>query len=171
VSALGGRAPGSIDDAIVRENTDGLYASRGREFVTPDVAVDTMVLTRGGCERVARKAFEIARTRAGAPDDGRMCVTCVDKANVLRGFGDGASYFEPIHGSAPDLAGKDRANPLSMVLTAAMMLDRLGQGQAARRIREAVDAALADGAITIRPDGTVAGGTRAAGRDVAQRVH
>jgi 3-isopropylmalate dehydrogenase len=240
-SALGSRALGSIDYVIVRENTEGLYASRGRGFVTPDVAVDTMVLTRRGSERVARKAFEIARTRGGAPDDGTTRVTCVDKANVLRGFaffreaflrvaadhpdvqadclyadaaaarlvqdpghfdvlvmenflgdilsdlggatigglgmcpsgniGDGASYFEPIHGSAPDLAGTDRANPLSMVLTAAMMLDWLGQGRAARRIREAVDGALGDGAIRIRPDGTVTDGTRAAGREVARRVH
>src|SRR5262245_65435478 len=45
-----------------------------------------MVMTRRGVERIARKAFAIARQRAGAPADGRRRVTCVDKANVLRGF-------------------------------------------------------------------------------------
>jgi isocitrate/isopropylmalate dehydrogenase len=239
-SALAGRAPGSIDYVVVRENTEGLYASRGRGFVTPDVVLDTMVMTRVGCERVARRAFEIARGRSGAPADRRRRVTCVDKANVLRGFaffrdavrrvgaeypdveleclyadaaaarlvqdpghfdvlvmenflgdilsdlgggtvgglgmcpsgniGDRAAYFEPIHGSAPDLSGTDRANPLSMVLSGAMMLDWLGERDAARRVRDAVDAALREGAITIRPDGTVAEGTRAAGRAVAQRL-
>src|SRR5499427_1388733 len=85
-SALGGRAPGSIDYVVVRENTEGLYASRGRGFATDDVGLATMVLTRRGVERIARKAFAIARQRAGAPADGHRRVTCVDKANVLRGF-------------------------------------------------------------------------------------
>ncbi len=239
-SALAGRAPGSIDYVVVRENTEGLYASRGRGFVTEDVCLDTMVITRRGVERIARKALAIARQRAGAPADGRRRLTCVDKANVLRSFaffrdgvrrvaaefpdveveylyadaaaarlvqdpghfdllvmenflgdilsdlgggtigglgmcpsgniGDRAAYFEPIHGSAPDLAGTDRANPLSMVLSGAMMLDWLGETDAARRVREAVDGALRDAAISLRPDGTVAQGTRAAGHAVAERL-
>jgi isocitrate/isopropylmalate dehydrogenase len=57
-----------------------------------------------------------------------------------------------------------------MVLSSAMMLDWLGESDAARRVRDAVDAALREGAITIRLDGTVAEGTRAAGRAVAQRL-
>src|SRR5881397_689626 len=56
-SALAGRAPGSIDYVVVRENTEGLYASRGRGFVTEDVCLDTMVMTRRGVDRVARRAF------------------------------------------------------------------------------------------------------------------
>ena len=85
-------------------------------------------------------------------------------------IGDGAAYFEPIHGSAPSIAGKDRANPLSMVLTGAMMLDWLGEGDAARRVREAVDAVLTDHSIVIEPDGTVRHGTRAAGQAVVDRL-
>src|SRR5205823_8020259 len=77
-SALAGRAPGSIDYVVVRENTEGLYASRGRGFVTEDVCLDTMVMTRRGVDRVARRAFAIARQRGGAPADGRRRVTCVD---------------------------------------------------------------------------------------------
>jgi isocitrate/isopropylmalate dehydrogenase len=56
------------------------------------------------------------------------------------------------------------------MLPGAMMLDWLGEGDAARRVRDAVDAALREGAITIRPDGSVTGGTRAAGRAVIQRL-
>lgn len=239
-SALAGYEPGGIDYVIVRENTEGLYASRGRGFLTPDASVDFMLMTRRGVERVARKAFELARGRNGAPRDGIGRVTCVDKANVLRGFayfreiflevaksypdvetecryadataarlvqdpghfdvlvmenflgdilsdlgggtvgglgmcpsgnlGEGKAYFEPVHGSAPDIAGQNRANPISMILSAAMLLDWLGEAEAARRIHAAVGTALLDGAITVRPDGTVAEGTAAAGRAVAQQI-
>lgn len=66
------------------------------------------------------------------------------------------AYFEPIHGSAPTLAGLDRASPISQILTAAMMLDHLGEGEA---IRAAVDAVLGDGVIVLdasgRPDRAV----------------
>src|SRR4029077_13239831 len=48
------------------------------------------------------------------------------------------SMFEPVHGSAPKYAGKDVANPLGAILTAAMMLDHVGEKQGARSIDRAV---------------------------------
>lgn len=214
-----------IDYVIVRENTEGLYASRGRGVGNENAVADTLLVTRAGCERVVRYAFELATRRAGA-----RRVTCVDKANVLRSmyffrsvflevaaeypdieaeclyvdaaaqalvmrperfdvlvtesmFGDilsdlgggtiggvafcpGANigaeyaYFEPIHGSAPAIAGQDRANPLGQILAATMMLDHLGEQAAGDRIRAAVRTALRTGAVAINRDGTVAGGTR-----------
>ena len=56
--------------------------------------------------------------------------------------------FEPVHGSAPDIAGKDQANPVAALLTAALMLDHLGHDDAARRLEAAVDASIAEGATT-----------------------
>jgi tartrate dehydrogenase/decarboxylase/D-malate dehydrogenase len=53
------------------------------------------------------------------------------------------STFEPVHGSAPDIAGKGVANPLAQVSSAAMMLDHLGEGSAARAVETAVGAVLA----------------------------
>jgi len=53
------------------------------------------------------------------------------------------STFEPVHGSAPDIAGRGIANPLAQVESAAMMLDHLGEAGTARRIQAAVDAVLA----------------------------
>lgn len=239
-SALATHEHGAIDYVIVRENTEGLYASRGRGFRAPDLSVDFMIMSRRGVERVVRKAFELARRRHGAPKDGVSRVTCVDKANVLGGFayfreiflemakgypdvqaecrhadataarlvqdpghfgvlvmenflgdilsdlgggtvgglgmcpsgnlGDGKAYFEPVHGSAPDIAGQNRANPISMILSAAMLLDWLGEPEAARRIHDAVGATLLEGAITVCQDGTVMEGTTVAGRAVAQRI-
>ncbi|MBI4318432.1 MAG: isocitrate/isopropylmalate dehydrogenase family protein, partial [Chloroflexi bacterium] len=223
---------GQIDYVIVRENTEGLYLSRGKGVVNHWAASDIMMMTRPGVERVCRFAFDLARKRGGAPRDGVKRVTCVDKSNVLRSMwffreifteigaaypeiekdylysdaaaqalvmhpgrfdvlvmenflgdllsdlggatvgglgicpsgnlGDKASYFEPIHGSAPDIAGKGVANPMSMVLSAAMMLDHLGEQQAAQRIEGAVWKALEGGRLVIQGNGQPVGGSRAA---------
>jgi homoisocitrate dehydrogenase len=55
------------------------------------------------------------------------------------------AYFEPVHGSAPDIAGKGIANPIGAILSAAMFLDHVGQPEPARRIEHAVRQTLADG--------------------------
>jgi tartrate dehydrogenase/decarboxylase/D-malate dehydrogenase len=58
------------------------------------------------------------------------------------------SMFEPVHGSAPDIAGRGIANPIAAILSAALMLDWLGETAAAGRIQTAVEAALAAGCAT-----------------------
>ena len=231
---------GQIDYVIVRENTEGLYLSRGKGVGNDEAFADTMLITRKGTERVVRRAFEIARGRKGAPADGVSRVTCVDKANVLASFaffrrvfdevaagfpdvqaehlysdaaaqalvqrpghfdvlvmenflgdllsdlgggtvggigllpsanmGDRHAYFEPVHGSAPDIAGQDRANPVAQVLCAALMLDYLGEREAAALIQHAVERALADGRLKIDASGQPAGGTRAAGKAIEEYV-
>jgi 3-isopropylmalate dehydrogenase len=61
----------------------------------------------------------------------------------------GPSMFEPVHGSAPDIAGTGNANPAGAVLSAALMLDHLGEPEAAAELEQAVDAVLgAGGAAT-----------------------
>lgn len=60
----------------------------------------------------------------------------------------GPSLFEPVHGSAPDIAGKNLANPAAAVLSGAMMLEFLGEHDAAERIRKAVQAAPSEGSTT-----------------------
>lgn len=78
---------GGIDYVIVRENTEGLYASRGAGVVLRDeIATDSLVVTRKGTERVARFAFALAAKRNGAPRDGERRVTVCDKANILRAY-------------------------------------------------------------------------------------
>ncbi len=54
----------------------------------------------------------------------------------------GPSMFEPVHGSAPDIVGTGRANPIAAILSGALMLDFLGEDAAAQRVREACDACL-----------------------------
>ena len=60
-------------------------------------------------------------------------------------YGPRQALFEPVHGSAPDIAGMDVANPTGAILSAAMMLDHLGLGRDARRLEDAVRAALREG--------------------------
>jgi len=225
------RAPESIDYVMVRENTEGLYASRARGLILEQAATDTLLLTRKGCERICRFAFKLAMDKtSGAPEEGRKRVTLVEKSNVLRSFyffrqifaevarefpeveaenlyvdaasaalvmrpehfqvivtenmfgdilsdlggatigglgmcpsaniGDGRAYFEPIHGSAPDIVGKNKANPLSQILAAGMMLDYLDRKKDARLLEKAVWQALVKERFRISSAGQVEGGTR-----------
>jgi 3-isopropylmalate dehydrogenase len=61
---------------------------------------------------------------------------------------DSTPLFEPVHGSAPDIAGKGIVNPIAMVLTAALMLEELGHGAEASALRVAVEHAVAEGQVT-----------------------
>lgn len=61
--------------------------------------------------------------------------------------GTGPSLFEPVHGSAPDIAGKGIANPIGQIWSAAMMLDHLGEADAAAGIMRAVESVLAEPAL------------------------
>jgi 3-isopropylmalate dehydrogenase len=212
-----------MDFVLIRESTEGLFASRGKGVVEDDqTARDTMMITRATSERLFDFAFRLARRRRG---DGRPgIVTCVDKANVFASFaffrrifdersarhpdvgarhayvdataldlvrkpwgfdvvvtenmfgdilsdlgaaliggmgmapsadiGDEHAVFQPCHGSAPDIAGNGIANPTATFLSAAMMLEWLGDrhgvaacGAGAALLRRAVDSLFADGRI------------------------
>ena len=241
-----GRTLAPMDLVIMRESTEGFYADRnmfagsGEFMPTPDVALAVRKITAHACERIARRAFELARRR-------RRLVTAVHKANCfilsdglfLKMTRDVAATFPDVrleeiivdacaaklvrdpghfdvvlatnfygdilsdlaaelagslglagsinagdrhcaaqaqHGSAPDIAGQDKANPTSLILSAAMLLEWLAErrglercSRAGRAIHAAVDAALAEPATrTADLGGTL--GTAAFGAAVAARV-
>ncbi|NKQ53953.1 isocitrate/isopropylmalate dehydrogenase family protein [Amycolatopsis sp. K13G38] len=87
-------APGPIDYTIVRENTEGLYASRGKGVGNRWAVSDTLLTTREGTARVCRHAFERARRK----------VTCVDKSNVLRSHALFREVFTEVAADYPDIA-------------------------------------------------------------------
>ena len=222
---------------IIRENTEGLYASRGGGAVVSDkVATDTLIITAAGADRIIRFAFDYALANprvAGAP-----LVTCVDKSNVLRSYaffrsrfdalaktyaarvtserayvdafcaqmvlrptsihvavaenmfgdivsdlaggivgslglapsgdiGDRHAVFQPSHGSAPTIAGKNEANPVATILSGAMMLEWLARkdpthvfARMGRDISAAIDRSLQNPQARTRDLGGEAG-TRA----------
>lgn len=185
-----------LDFVLIRESSEGLFASRGKGVVLHDqVASETLLITRHVSERLFDFAFALARKRKARGFPGR--VTCVDKANVFAAFaffrrifeeraahfpdvektlayvdaialdfvrrpwtldvlvtenmfgdvlsdlgaglmggmgmapsadiGDHHAVFQPCHGTAPDIMGQGKANPTAMFLSAAMMLEWLGQ--------------------------------------------
>jgi isocitrate dehydrogenase (NAD+) len=76
-----------------------------------------------------------------------VCAGLVGGLGLVPGANLGTRYavFEAVHGSAPDIAGKGLANPIALVRSAAMMLEHVGQRQAARRIEASVKKTLAEG--------------------------
>ena len=78
------------------------------------------------------------------------------------------SMFEPVHGSAPPLAGKNIANPVGAILSAALMLETLGRTEDARRIERAVEGAVGAGETTRDIGGSL--GTKEAGAAIVKRL-
>jgi tartrate dehydrogenase/decarboxylase/D-malate dehydrogenase len=206
-----------FDILCIRENSEGEYTGAGGRVHagTPDeVAIETAIFTRRGCERVMCFAFEQARGRRGRlmaatksnaqrhsmvfwdevyaavapayPDVeasrshiDALCARLVTHPETLdvvvasNLFGDiltdiGAaiqgglgfaasanldptrtypSMFEPVHGSAPDIAGTGRANPSATIWAGAMMLDFLGEKEAARAVLAALETVTGAGKV------------------------
>ena len=90
-----------------------------------------------------------------------LCAGLVGGLGVVPGanLGADAAVFEAVHGSAPDIAGKNIANPTALLLSALMMLRHIGEGDAAGRIRAALDRTLTDGRIRTRDLGGTASTT------------
>jgi tartrate dehydrogenase/decarboxylase/D-malate dehydrogenase len=80
------------------------------------------------------------------------------------------SLFEPVHGSAPDIAGKGLANPIGMIWSVAMMLDHLGQPDASAAIIRAIEEALADEGAPRTPDLAGRATTSDVGAAIAARI-
>jgi tartrate dehydrogenase/decarboxylase/D-malate dehydrogenase len=77
------------------------------------------------------------------------------------------SLFEPVHGSAPDIAGQGIANPIGQIWSAAMMLDHLGEAEAAKAIVDAIERILPDSRLRTRDLGGSAS-TAACGKEIAR---
>jgi isocitrate dehydrogenase (NAD+) len=90
-----------------------------------------------------------------------LCAGLVGGLGVVPGanFGTEVAVFEAVHGSAPDIALKNLANPTALLLSGLMMLDHIGERETSRRIRAALDAVLMDGAVKTRDLGGTASTT------------
>jgi 3-isopropylmalate dehydrogenase len=97
---LGDARAREIDFVLVRESTEGLFASRGKGTVSDEEARDTMVITRRGCERVHEFAFRLAARR------GKRSVTCVDKANVFASMAFFRKVFDEVAARHPRIEAR-----------------------------------------------------------------
>lgn len=155
-----------VHKANVLRLTTGLFRRVALEVAQeyPDIPVEDML--------VDTCAMELIR----APEQFGVIVTTnlfgdilSDEASMLVGglglacsgnIGAETAVFEPVHGSAPKMAGLDQANPLATILSAAMLLEYLGEGEQARRIEAAVRTAILQNRVTSDLGGTL--GTQAA---------
>ncbi len=231
--------PGRIDMCIVRENNEGEYSEiGGRMFPDTDqeMVVQETILTRRGCDRVMRFAFELARKRrrkvtsatksngivytmpywderframssefpdvatdqyhidimaahlVGRPASFDVVVASNLFGDILSDLGPAVtgtigiapsanlnperrfpSMFEPVHGSAPDIAGRNIANPIGAIWSGALMLDHLGAKEAAEAIIGAIEMVLASGENLTRDMGGTAS-TTSLGMAIANAV-
>lgn len=228
-----------LDLLVIRENSEGEYVGAGgRAHVGTDdeVAVETAIFTRHGCERVMRFAFEEARQRSGRlaaatksnaqrhsmvfwdevlarvaadyPDVqttkyhiDALCARFITHPETLdvvvasNLFGDiltdiGAalqgglgfaasgnidptrtypSMFEPVHGSAPDIAGQGIANPSATIWAGALMLEFLGERDAAAAVMHALESVTGAGQVST-PDMGGTGTTEQMAHAIARTI-
>ncbi|OEK00972.1 3-isopropylmalate dehydrogenase [Roseivirga sp. 4D4] len=142
-----------VDKANVLE-TSRLWRERVTEIAKeyPAIELDCMFVDNAAMQMIQNpKHFDVILTENMFGD------IISDEASVIGGslgllpsasVGEKTAMFEPIHGSYPQAAGKNIANPLATILSAAMMLDHLGLVNEAIEIRQAVNASLRNGMVT-----------------------
>lgn len=161
--------------ANVMKMTDGLFLETALRVAKdwPDIEVDQRVVDALCMELVMRPEAFDALLLPNLYGD-----IVSDLAAGLAGglgtapganFGEECAIFEAVHGSAPDLAGKDLANPMAMILSATMMLRHAGEGAAAARIERALEEVLAEGRA-LTPDLGGSAGTRAMTRAIVEKL-
>lgn len=142
-----------VDKANVLE-TSRLWRSTVQQLASnyPQVQVDYMFVDNAAMQIIVNpKQFDVILTENMFGD------ILSDEASVLTGslgmlpsasVGTGTALFEPIHGSYPQATGKDIANPLGSILSAAMLLDHFNYAEAATLVRQAVEWTLTHGFVS-----------------------
>ncbi|MCX8123471.1 MAG: 3-isopropylmalate dehydrogenase [Spirochaetes bacterium] len=153
---------------------DTVFYEVAREY--PDVTTSSMLVDAAAMNMVrspeqfdvvvASNLFGDILTDIAAIVVGGMGFGASGNINPTRKY---PSMFEPVHGSAPDIAGKGVANPIAAILSAALMLEFLGEYDAAKKIRIAVTEHLKDGNVKT-PDRGGNATTSDVGSDIAQRI-
>jgi isocitrate dehydrogenase (NAD+) len=144
-----------VHKANILKMSNGLFLDTGRDVAKryPDIAFDDMIVDATAMKLViSPERFDVIVTMNLFGDIlsdltaglvGGLGVA--PAANIGGAIGEATcAMFEAVHGTAPDIAGKGIANPTGLMLSAAMMLDHVGQTDAATRLRTGIRAALAD---------------------------
>lgn len=140
-----------VHKANILKMSNGLFLDTGKEIAKryPDIAFDDMIVDATAMKMVVSpERFDVVVTMNLFGD-----ILSDLAAGLVGGLGvapaanigdSGVAMFEAVHGTAPDIAGKGIANPTGLMLSACMLLDHIGQNEAAARLRKGIYAALAE---------------------------
>ncbi len=154
-----------VHKANVMKMTDGLFLKTAQETARayPDIALDQRVVDALCMELVMKPEIFDGLLLPNLYGDivSDLAAGLVGGLGVAPGanIGPDCAMFEAVHGSAPDIAGKDIANPMAAILSAVMLLRYIGQPQPADRIEKALSHVLAE-KRAVTPDLGGGGGTR-----------
>ena len=161
--------------ANVMKMTDGLWLKSAQDVAQayPDIALDQRVVDALCMELVMKpETFDgLLLTNLYGDIISDLAAGLVGGLGVAPGanIGPDCAMFEAVHGTAPDIAGKDIANPTAMILSAVLMLRHLEESQAADRIEAALTAVLAEKRVITRDLGGNAG-TRAFTQAIVEKL-
>jgi isocitrate dehydrogenase (NAD+) len=150
---LGRKRVTAIHKANIMKLSDGLFLESTRKVSREhtDVAYDERIVDAACMQLVMRpEKFDVLLLPNLYGDIvSDLCAGLVGGLGVVPGANIGleAAVFEAVHGSAPDIADKNLANPTALLLSGLMLLEHLGEGDAAGRIRTALDRVLAAGVV------------------------
>ena len=156
----------AVHKANILKMTDGLFLKTAREVAAgfPGIQFDDMIVDALCMELVMKpEKFDVLvlpNLYGDIVSD--LCSGLVGGLGVTPGFniGHNIAIFEPVHGTAPDIAGKDMANPMATILSGVLMLRYIGEAKAAGKIENALLSVIKDGKI-ITPDLGGTAGTKA----------
>lgn len=140
-----------LHKANILKLTNGLFLKVAKEFAAqyPDIQFEDKIVDAGIMQVIMKPSnFDVVATTNLFGDIGSDAFAgLVGGLGVAPGANIGNEYaiFEAVHGTAPDIAGKNLANPTALILSAAMMLDHIGEKDAAQTIRWAVESVLREG--------------------------
>ncbi|HXM78980.1 MAG TPA: isocitrate/isopropylmalate family dehydrogenase [Thermoanaerobaculia bacterium] len=171
----GRRRVTAIHKANIMKLSDGLFLDCFRRVAEnyPDIAADDRIVD-AACMRLVMnpETFDMLLLENLYGDIvSDLAAGLVGGLGLVPGanIGPDVAVFEAVHGTAPDIAGQDKANPTALLMSAILMLRHLELSDLAERIERALLATLAEGARTADIGGSL--GTRAFARAVADRVH
>ncbi len=138
--------------ANIMKKSDGLFLDcvrRIHEEIAPEIEYEELIIDNA-CMQMVRdpSRFDVLLLENFFGDIiSDLCAGLVGGLGVVPGanYGEDVAVFEAVHGSAPDIAGQDIANPLALIMSGVMMLRHLGESDRARQIRDAYNALLAEG--------------------------
>lgn len=141
----------AVHKANIMKYSDGLFLQTAQQVAQeyPDIAFESMIVDATCMNLVANPANFDVMVLPNLYGDivSDLCAGLVGGLGLAPGanIGDNVAVFEAVHGSAPDIAGQGIANPTAEILSGCMLLDYLGEQEAAARIRAAIEAVYVAG--------------------------